>query len=141
MNHYLLSTQLQLLWTKFIECDEKTLPGIINYLKHCSDVDRYFFSEIPMVLSLYLVFPVKNVVNKRSGSTMQRIKNWLRRMMTQERLNGAMLLLIKKESTDKLDLTYITNMFCKRNDERQGVFGVFWKNEVAVFRKRSLQVI
>ena len=78
-----------------------------------------------MVLSLYLVFPVKNVVNKRSGSTMRRIKNWLRRMMTQERLNGAMLLLIKKESTDKLDLTYITNMFCKGNDERQGVFGVF----------------
>ena len=77
-----------------------------------------------MVLSLYLVFPVKNVVNKRSGSTMRRIKNWLRRMMTQERLNGAMLLLIKKESTDKLDLTYITNMFCKGNDERQGVFGV-----------------
>ena len=40
VNHYLLSTQLQLLWTKFIECDEKTLPGIINYLKHRSDVDR-----------------------------------------------------------------------------------------------------
>ena len=78
-----------------------------------------------MVLSLYLVFPVKNVVNERSASTMRRIKNWLRRMMTQERLNGAMLLLIKKESTDKLDLTYITNMFCKGNDERQGVFGVF----------------
>ena len=78
-----------------------------------------------MVLSLYLVFPVKNVVNERSASTMRRIKNWLRRMMTQERLNRAMPLLIKKESTDKLDLTYITNMFCKGNDERQGVFGVF----------------
>ena len=50
--------------------------------------------------------------------------------MTQERLNYAMMLLIHKGSADKLDLIDIINMFCERNDERQRVFRVFYKENL-----------
>ena len=50
--------------------------------------------------------------------------------MTQEHLNHAMLHSIEKESTDKLDPIEIVNMFCERNEERQRVFGVFYKEDL-----------
>ena len=43
-----------------------------------------------------------------------------------------MMLLIHKESTDKLYVIDITNMFCEKNDERQRVFGVSYKRRLKV---------
>ena len=73
VNHYRLSSQLQLLVAKFIESDEIAIPGIINYMKQCPDVER-LFSEIIMLLRPYLVSPATYAVSERSASTKRRIK-------------------------------------------------------------------
>ena len=52
----------------------KKLPGIINNMAQCSDVEREFFSEITMLLRLHLVFPATNAVSERSFSTMRHQK-------------------------------------------------------------------
>ena len=52
----------------------KKLPGIINNMTQCSDVEREFFSEITMLLRLHLVFPATNAVSERSVSTMRHQK-------------------------------------------------------------------
>ena len=97
---------------------KKNISGIINYMKQCLGVEREFFLEITMPLTLYLPSPARNAVSERTASTMWRIKNWLRSTMTQERLNHAILLSIQYKSTDKLDVIDIANRFCKINDER-----------------------
>ena len=59
-------------------------------MKQCSGVEKVFFSEINMLLRLYLVSPATKVVIEKSTSTMQRIENWLGNTITQERLSRAM---------------------------------------------------
>ena len=51
-----------------------------------------FYSEIIVLLKLYLVSPATNAVSKRSASATRRIKNWLGSTIPQERLNDCMLL-------------------------------------------------
>ena len=63
-SHYQLSAQLQLLGTKFIEFDEKTIPGIIKYKKKYSGEEREFFSEITILLRFYLLSPATKAVSE-----------------------------------------------------------------------------
>ena len=86
--------------------------------------------EITVLLRFYLVSPATNAVSEKTASMMRRFRNGLRSRMRQDWLNRTSLLSIRKEDTDKLDLVDIANMFCERNDERQRVFGVFWKQDL-----------
>ena len=103
-NQYRLSTQLQILKTKFVDSNEKTVSAVINYMKSNICVRTDFYSEIIVLLKLYLVSPATNAVSEPSASLMRRIRNWLRSTMSQERLNYCMLLSIRKEKTDKINL-------------------------------------
>ena len=103
-NQYRLSTQLQILKTKFVDSNEKTVSAVINYMKNNICVRTDFYSEIIVLLKLYLVSPATNAVSEPSASLMRRIRNWLRSTMSQERLNYCMLLSIRKEKTDKINL-------------------------------------
>ena len=123
ISHYLLSPLLQLLGTKLIAPDEKTIPGVINYMKQCSGVEREFFLEITILLRLHLISPVTNTVYESSSPTMPSIKIYYAAPLTQERLINTTLLSIHKQSRDKLDLTDIANMFCEKKNGRQRVFG------------------
>ena len=87
INYYSLSVQIQILKTKFVDSNEKTVSPVINYLKNNIGVQTDFYSEINVLLKLCLVSPATNAVNERSASSMHRIKNWLRSTMSQERLN------------------------------------------------------
>ena len=75
-----------------------------------------------MILILYRVSPGTNAVSERSALTIRRIKSCLLRKMTQEWLNYAMLLLIHNESTDKLDLIDIKNIFLKEMTKDNAFF-------------------
>ena len=75
----------------------KKLPGIVNNMTQCSDVEREFFLEITMLLRLHLVFPATNAVSERSVSTMRHQKLDTQHDI-QKRLNHAMLLSIHKEN-------------------------------------------
>ena len=48
---------------KFIEYDEKTISGIIKYKKQCFVEDREFFSEVTVLLRLYLLSPATNGIS------------------------------------------------------------------------------
>ena len=55
--HYRLSTQLQILKTKFVDGNEKIVSVIINYMKNNIDIQTDFYSEIIVLLKLYFVSP------------------------------------------------------------------------------------
>ena len=74
-----MPTQLQILKTKFVDSNEKTVSAVINYMKNNNGVQVDFYSEITALLKLYLVSPATNTVSKQSASAMGRFKNWLRR--------------------------------------------------------------
>ena len=88
--------------TKFVNSNEKTVPAVINYMKNNIAVQTEIYSEIIVLLKLYLVSPATNAVSQRSASSLRRIKNWLRSTMSQERLNHCILLSIYKEKTDEI---------------------------------------
>ena len=74
--------------TKFVDSNEKKKRFYSNklYEKEHWCTNR-FFSEIIVLLKLYLVSPATNAVSEQSASSMRRLKNWLRSTMSQERLN------------------------------------------------------
>ena len=82
-----MSTQLQILKTKFVDSDEKTVSAVINYMKNNIGVQADFYSEITVLLK-YLVSPETNAVSERSASAMCRIKNWLRSTMSQKKIES-----------------------------------------------------
>ena len=94
VNHYRLSTQLQILKPKFVDSNEKTISAVINYMKNNIGVQTNFYSEIIVLLKLYLVSPATNAVSERSASLTRGIKIWLRSTMSKEKLNHYMLLSI-----------------------------------------------
>ena len=92
---YSLSIQLQILKTKFIDSNEKTVCAKINYMKN------NIVSQNIFLLKLYPVSSATNAVSEWSASSMCRIKNWLRSTMSQERLNRFMLRSITKKNLMK----------------------------------------
>ena len=124
INQYRLSTQPQILKTKFVDSNEKTISAVINYIKNNIGVQADFYSEIITLLKLYLASPATNAVSERSASAMRRFKNCLRSTMSQERLNYYMLRSIHKEKTDEINLKNVANVFCEENKERRRTFGM-----------------
>ena len=94
-------------------------------MKNNIGVQADFYSEVIALLKLYLASPATNAVSERSASAMRRLKNWLRRTMSLERLNHCMLLSINKEKTDEINLKNVANVFCEANEERRHTFGKF----------------
>ena len=128
INQYRLSTQLQILKTKFVDSNEKTVSSVINYIKNNIVVQADFYSEIIVLLKLYIVSPATNAVSERSASAMHCIKNLLRCTMSQERLNHCMLLSIHKGKTDEINLKNFANVFCEANEERRRTLVSFVMN-------------
>ena len=60
-------------------------------MKNNIGVQTDLYSEVIVLLKLYLVSPATNIVSEPSASSMLRIKNWLRSTMSQKRLNHGML--------------------------------------------------
>ena len=74
INQYRLSTQLQLLKTKFQDSNEKTVSAVINDMKNSIGVQADFYSEIIVLSKLYLLSSATNAVSERSASAMRRLK-------------------------------------------------------------------
>ena len=108
--------------TKFIDSNENTVSAVMNHMKNKIGVQTKFYSEIIVLLKLYLA---TNDVSERSASSMCRIKNWLRSTMSQKRLNHYMLLSMHKEKTDEINLKNASNVFFEANEKRRRTFGIF----------------
>ena len=92
-----LKVQTDLLHTS---CDHSsvspTFLDIKNYILSLSPGVQSSMSEVCKLLKLILVMPATNAVSERSASAL-RLKNYLRSMMTQSRLNNLMLLHTRRE--------------------------------------------
>ena len=56
---------------------------------------------------------------------LKRVKSYLRNTMAQERLNSLMVLHVRKELTDELDLKDVANKFVSQHESRLSLYGRF----------------
>ena len=116
--------------TKFIDTNEKTVSAAMNYMKNNNFVQtNFYYSEIIVLLKIYLVSPAAHAVSERPTSSTRRIKVGLKSAMSQERLNECMLLSIQKEKTDKIALKNVADVFCEGNEKRRRTFGIFCETD------------
>ena len=95
-----------------LKIDKYSIQEITKYVKeNMSEKKRSFISEVVKILKLLLLVPGTNATSERSGSSLLRLKNWLRTTMSQERLNHLLLLTVHKEKTDLINLVDIGNSF------------------------------
>ena len=72
--------------------DRSTKPIIFdikNYFTPLAMPQRSLLSEVYKVVKLVLVMPATNATSERSFSALRRVKNYLRRTMTQQRLDSS----------------------------------------------------
>ena len=81
----------------------KTLPG-----------------EVHKLLRLFLTLPVASATSERTFSLLQRLKNYLRSTMKQDRLNNCLIIHCNKSITDTLDTVKIAKRFACANELRKG---------------------
>ena len=98
----LLKSQLQILQTNF-----SNMPRFSSILEFLTDLSlsQSLLSEVVKLMKLVLVTPATNATSEHSSAP-KRVKTYLRRSMTQSRLNHLMILHVHKEMTDSLDLIY-----------------------------------
>jgi hypothetical protein len=92
-------------------------------LLNTQQVAKAMFCEYSKLLSLYLTIPVTTATAERSFSVMNRIKTYLRCIMSQQRLNHVIIPHIHKEKLDLLDLNSICSDFISKNENRKSFFG------------------
>lgn len=83
------------------------------------------FSEILVLMKLFLTIPVTTASAERSFSALRRLKTYLRSTMTQNRLNNVTLPHVHKAYTDSLDLGEIVRSFITANEKRVHFFGKY----------------
>ena len=86
------------------------------------------FSEIKLLLRLYMTIPIITATAERSFSTLCRLKSYLRSTMTDKRLNNLLLIYTHKDLFNKLDLVKIAQSFVSANNRRKNYFGNFCRN-------------
>jgi hypothetical protein len=80
------------------------------------EVDCY--PNISITYQILLTMPVTMGSAERTISKLKLLKNYLRSVMTQERLNGLATLCIEKKLLDKIDIDVIINDFASVNVRR-----------------------
>lgn len=86
---------------------------------------KTMFSEINVLLRLYMTIPITTATAERSFSTLRRLKSYLRSTMTEKRLNNLLLVHTHKDLSTTLDLIKIAQLFVSANDRRKNYFGNF----------------
>ena len=69
------------------------------------------FSEVDVLLLLYLTIPATTVTAERSFSALCRVKTYLRSTMTEKRLNSILLLHTHHDFCVELDLRQVATVF------------------------------
>lgn len=69
------------------------------------------FSNIEILLRLYLTIPISNASGERSFSTLKRVKSYLRNSLNEENLSSLGILNVESDMLDRLNITKIINNF------------------------------
>ena len=97
----------------------KKVTNLRTLCELMSDVgcSKSLLCEVFSLLRIALTIPVTSATAERAFSALRRLKNFLRSTMSQPRLNHV-ILHIRKEGTDKLDLTTIAKEFVSINERK-----------------------
>jgi len=124
VNYTRLMRQLAVLRDACGQNKIKTVRDITKYLKSSfPSLHREIFSEVSLLVRLFLVIPATSATAERSFSTMRRLKNYLRSTMTTERLNSVMIMNVHKDMLDELDDATTVDEFVACNERRNDIFG------------------
>ena len=102
-----IATFHHLLKRKDKEDHPKELLQMLSYLETLKEA----FLELHRIVLIACTLPVSSAECERYFSSMKLIKNELRSVMKQERLDSLMMLGIHRERGDKLDLVSVVNRF------------------------------
>jgi len=102
---------------------EKTVREYADFFKDLAAITRTMLNELERLIILILTVPATSASCERSFSALRRVKNWLRRTMSQKRVTHVMLLHVHKALTLSIDINSILEEFVKRTPERMHVFG------------------
>ena len=83
---------------------------ILNYIKRLDS-----FPNTCIAYKILLTIPVTVASAKRSFLKLKLIKSYIRLTMSQERLNGLVILLIKKEMLEELEYKNLISQFASQN--------------------------
>ncbi|KAI8568581.1 hypothetical protein RHMOL_Rhmol02G0212300 [Rhododendron molle] len=87
---------------------------VLNYLKLMGDC----FPNAWTAYRILLTIPVMVASGERSFSKLKLIKSYLRSTMSEERLNGLVMLSIEKDMVSKLDYNSLIITFAAKNARR-----------------------
>lgn len=104
---------------------EVTSMNTICELMNTTSIGKAMFSEVHVLLLLYLTIPMASATAERTFSTLRRLKNYLRSSMSQERLNHVTILHTHKDRIDQVKLEEIAEEFVTFNERRLQFFGHF----------------
>lgn len=76
------------------------------------------FSQICKLLKLFLLLPVTSATAERSFSAMRRLRNYLRKTMTTQRLNSCAILHVHYSLSGDIDMANCLREFICGNDDR-----------------------
>ena len=85
--------------------------------------------QVIRLAKILLVMLATNAVSERSFSVMKRVKTYRRSTTSDCRLNHLMVLHVRKDRTDSLNMVEVANAFVERNDSRHPIFGVFGEKD------------
>ena len=94
------------------------LSEMIPLFKKLDTIKRMLAAEVIKLVKLILIMPASNDVSDRSFSSLKRIKNYLRSVATNNRLNHLLILHIHKLLTERLDLTKVLMSSLKEEKEQ-----------------------
>ena len=113
------------LWMFKMQFKYSALADAKNLLQSMQPEVRLMFSEVEKLVRLLLLCPASSCEAEGNFSSLRRLKTWLRKNMTQERLNSVIVCHLHQDILDNLDIQKIANDFIGRSDIRKSMFGNF----------------
>ena len=106
----------------------RTFDEIVGYLKASNSGVKSLISEVIKLTKRVLVYLATSATSERAFSALRRVKNYLQSTMNRIRVNNIIVLHVRKERTDNLDLIEIAREFVIGSENRLLIFGSFKKN-------------
>jgi hypothetical protein len=121
INSKMLITQLELFYKLKKIKNIKNFKDLIGLLRANRDFRVFFkssYSEICILLRIYLTCPIANVTAERAFSCLKRIKTYLRSTIGQDRLSSLAVLNIENEYINLIDLDAAIDEFANIKNRR-----------------------
>ena len=109
-----------------------TITDFIRFIQSLSAAERHFLSEVATLTKLMLLARGTNVVCERSLSNLKKLKTYLRSTMGDDRLFYLMVIHVRKQLTDNVDLIQVANQFVANIDSRKQMLGTFSRCDMQV---------